>query len=180
MIRLFAAISPPPVIIRQLSTLQKGVPHARWVDPAQFHITLGFFDTVEMEKVESLDQELSRIHTPYFDLSLQSVGHFGKATPHSLWAGLAPSAALDDLHKAVRGAARRASIHMPARQYKPHITLAYLRSFPDISDIIKFETTHNELRSDPFCVDQFHLFSVKTRSKNTNLYICEADYPLGL
>ena len=176
--RLFSAIIPPDNIVRMLSRLQKGVGGANWSDSDKLHITTGFYGEVEPEYAEILDHELAQIRIPGFDLRLSGVGHYGNTEPRSLWAGVEPSEPLTRLHKACRGAARRARINMDSRDYRPHVTLAYLRADPDIWRIAAFEKRLAGFRTPPFLVDRFFLISSHQRQNGSNIYRIEASYPL--
>ncbi len=176
--RLFAAIKPPDWVCRQLLTLQKGVSGARWTELEKLHITLGFFGEVEDALAEILDMELGRIHEAGFELSLEGVGHFGTKTPHALWAGVKESAALTDLHKQCKGAARRAGIALEKRRYTPHLTLAYLKREAAINRLIAFEKNGAAFKTKPFLVDRFYLLSSHVKKRGPNLYREEACYPL--
>lgn len=176
--RLFAAILPPDGIIRDLTRLQKGVSGARWVSPEKLHITLGFFGDVDADRADILDIELARVRLAGFDISLAGLDHFGSAKPRSLWAGVAPSDNLDALHRLCRRAARAADIQMEARDFRPHVTLAYLKSDADHGRIIAFERNHNRFKTPPFLVDSFVLMSSHAKKTGPNIYRIEASYPL--
>jgi len=166
--RLFAAIRPTETIIQELTRLQKGISGARWSGPEKLHVTLGFFGDVRGDQAELLDQELAQIRQCAFTLSLSGVGHYGRGQPHSIWAGVDESQSLIQLHKSVKA----------ARDYRPHVTLAYFGAHPNISRIAKFEALHNSFKTAPFMVDQFWLYSSWRRKRGANLYKAEASYPL--
>lgn len=176
--RLFAAIRPPSEIVEELTRLQTGVRDARWSGPEKLHITLGFFGDVNEEQAELLDSRLAEITQAPFEISLSGVGHFGRSEPHAIWAGIAESEILNRLHKSIRSVARDCNVQMEKRDYRPHVTLAYLRGHPDIEAIARWEQSYSGYQSEPFLVDAFFLYSSEQRHRGPNFYQIEASYPL--
>ncbi len=176
--RLFAAIKPPENIVQELTVMQKGVPGARWSDPVKFHITLGFFGDVSGEQAEVLDECLAEIRCASMELILAGAGHFGRNEPHQIWIGVEDNAALERLHKSVRSAARKAGIEMEKRDYRPHVTLAYLGGHPDVEAVARWEHLNSGFKSEVFLADAFFLLSSWRRQNGANLYKPEASYPL--
>lgn len=176
--RLFAAIKLPEFIVDELTDLQKGVPDAKWSDAEKFHITLGFFGDMDEAQAEVLDQYLADIRQSPFEISLSGAGHYGRAEPHSIWIGVNESSELSELARAVRKAARASGTQMDKREFRPHITLAYLRAFPDIQAVAAWEQCHSSYQSDPFWVNGFYLQSSWRRKSGANRYETEASYPL--
>ncbi len=176
--RLFTAIYPPEHIVRKLTRLQKGVSGARWSEPEKLHITTGFYGDLDAEYAEILDHHLGQIRLPGFDLSLSGAGHFGKSEPHSIWVGVDENDSLSRLHMACRRAARQSCIDMESREFRPHVTLAYMRGEVRIDRIVAFEKRVNAFKAGPFLVDQFHLVSSWQKKTGGNLYKIEASYPL--
>ncbi len=192
--RLFAAIRPPDDIVEDLLRLQIGLRDARWSGAEKFHITLGYFGDVTAEQAEILDGRLAEIAQSPFELSLSGVGHFGRSEPHAIWAGvsehisecvsktesesLTETGELTRLHKSIRRAARDCKIEMERRDYRPHVTLAYLRGSPDVEAVARWEQAHNCFETNPFIVDSFHLYSSWRRPSGPNIYKVEASYPL--
>jgi len=175
---LFAAIGVPTGIKRDLERIQKGVSGARWRDPDSFHVTLAYFGDVDDDRAEELDRRLADRSFSSFDLRIKGIGHFGKAQPHQLWAGLEDDTRLAELNAYCRSAARGADIDMERRVYRPHLTLAYLSETLDIDRLIKFEQHHAKLTSKAWLVDEFQLWSSHRRKSGPNLYRVEATYPL--
>ncbi len=176
--KLFTAIKIPPHLTAQIERIQKGVSGARWSDPDKLHITLAYYGEVGNDLAEVLDMELARKPFSSFKLSLGGAGHFGKSEPHAIWLGVNESADLLKLHQYAKHAARRAGIDVEARNYKPHVTLAYLRRNAPINRIIDFEKRRANFNCKPFLVDEFFLFSSHKKTKGPNFYQIEASYPL--
>lgn len=176
--KLFSAIKIPPHLASQIERLQKGVSGARWSEPDKLHITLAYYGEVDDAHAEVLDSELARRPFSSFELSLGAAGHFGKSEPHAIWLSVNASDALIELHKHTKFAARRAGITVETRNYKPHVTLAYLKRGAPIERIIAFEKLRADFNCKPFLVDEFFLFSSHQKAKGHNSYHIEASYPL--
>ncbi len=159
MIRLFAAVAVPEDIGEPLKRRQQGVPGARWRPLEALHITLRFFGEVREDMADDLDAELSTVKGAPFELVLEGAGSFGEGeNVHAVWAGVAGSPALRLLAARCEGAARRAGLKPEHRAYRPHVTLAYTRR-PDPARVAAWIQGHNLLKSPPFRVDRFGLYS---------------------
>jgi 2'-5' RNA ligase len=177
MIRLFAAIAVPEDIAEPLLRRQHGLPGARWRPQEALHITLRFFGDVQERVAEDLDIELERITSAPFGLTLDSVGAFGEGPDiHAVWAGVAESEPLRVLAGRCETAARRARITPDGRAYRPHLTMAYLRG-PDPTDVAAWIQANALLRSPPFAVDRFGLYSSHQTSEGSR-YVLEREYRL--
>jgi 2'-5' RNA ligase len=99
MIRLFVAVELPETVRDRLLTLEGGVPGARWVNEDQMHLTLRFIGEVDDNVANDVDDALSGIRAPGFELELSGVGEFGGKNPRALWAGVRPNPALLHLQK---------------------------------------------------------------------------------
>ena len=126
---------------------------------------------------DDFDAELATISGEALTLELAGVGHFGEGEDiHAVWAGVEENAALRRLAKACESAARRAGLPADTRVYRPHVTLAYLkRPVPD--DVARWIQANNLLRSPPFRVTSFGLYSSHQTSEGSR-YRLERDYPL--
>lgn len=176
--KLFAAIRPPSGVIRAVRRIQKGVPGARWSAPEKLHITVAYFGEVHDALAEELDEELARRPLPAMELMLRGAGHFGRAEPHQIHLKVEPNAALTRLHNHCRRVARELRIPMEARVFSPHLTLAYLKPFPDVERLATYEQRHVNTEIGPFLVDQFGLYSSWQQKRGPNRYDLEATYPL--
>ena len=159
MIRLFAAIAVPPDIAEGLVRRQQGLPRARWRPTEAMHITLRFFGEVSEPTAADLDSALAGVTVPPFELSLENVGMFGEGDHmRAVWAGVAESEPLKRLQLKVENTAKRVGMKPEKRAYRPHVTLAYLQGSPP-DRIAAWLQGHNLLKSSPFRVDRFHLYS---------------------
>lgn len=122
--RCFLAIDLPDDLRDALAVLQDDLPVGRPVPDENLHLTLAFLGDQDDMALAALDDEMGRLVMPPFELSPQGVGVFGGDRPRLVYAGIAPSPELADLHHRVLGATRRAGIRLRRERYHPHITLA--------------------------------------------------------
>jgi 2'-5' RNA ligase len=177
MIRLFAAIAIPPEIGEGLVRGQQGLPGARWRPTDAFHLTLRFAGEVNEALADDLDTELSAISSGSLTLSLEGVGSFQDGDDiHAVWVGVAENPDLRQLAKRCESAARRAGLAPDKRTWKPHVTLAYMRR-PEPARVAAWIQGHNLLRSPPFRVASFGLYS-SWLSHDGSTYRLEREYPL--
>jgi len=175
---LFAAIKLNDKTVRALAREQKGVAGAKWSAAEKLHITTAYFGEVNDDLAEQLDVELARLSMPSFEVQLSGAGHFGKLEPHAIWAGVAQNHSLTRLNAHCKHAALRCGIEMEKRKYTPHVTMAYMKPYPDLERIIAFEKRLADFAPPPFLVDEMCLFSSHRKTRGANLYRLEATYPL--
>jgi 2'-5' RNA ligase len=141
------------------------------------HITLRFFGDVQERMADDLDLELEGVGGGPLALSLEGVGAFGEgARITALWAGVVESPQLSQLAARCEAAARRAGLKPETRSFKPHVTLAYTKH-PDPRDVAVWVQSHNLLKSPPFAVDRFGLYSSHKTSEGSR-YRLEREYRL--
>jgi RNA 2',3'-cyclic 3'-phosphodiesterase len=176
-IRLFCAIAIPEDVRHGLERRQQGLPGARWRPTDTLHVTLRFFGEVAETLADDLNAELSVTGGRAFDLALAGVGVFGDGQEtRAVWAGVEDNESLRRLAGRCETAARRAGLKAERRPWRPHVTLAYLRN-PEPSRVAAWVQGHNLLRSPPFRVDAFGLYS-SWRTDFGSHYRLERDYPL--
>lgn len=174
--RLFSGIKIPESVGFRLSLLRTGLTGARWIDPANYHVTLRFIGDVDGRTAHDFAANLSDIEAAPFQLRLEGLGSFGGRKPRSIWASLAPSAALQSLQRAHEWAARRAGLPAEPRNFVPHITLARLRG-TKAEAVAGYLEQQGGLFASSFPVDRFVLFSSRA-SIGGGPYVIEAEYPL--
>jgi 2'-5' RNA ligase len=175
-VRLFVALAIPKPVAQSIMLIQGGVPGARWQTREQLHMTLRFIGEVEGRDAAMLDDALSAIAAPGFDLQFHGVGQFGNKQPHALWAAARPCEALTHLQHKVDNAIRRVGQPQDAHKFSPHVTVARLKN-PESAKVIEW-LTHNALFTSPnFRVDSFQLYSSRLTSDGS-VYAVEQEYPL--
>lgn len=174
--RLFTGIELPDHVREALARLRQPLPGARWVEPEHYHLTLRFAGDLENRIAGEFADMLADIEIPAFELRLCGTGAFGGSEPRALWAGLAPSIELEALVRAHERIARAVGLPPEPRRFKPHITIARLRS-TDVELVARYLQRHGAFRTDPFLVARFVLFSAKPQVGG-GPYVVEESYTL--
>lgn len=161
MLRLFTALTLPDDVTDTLKRRQSGLPGARWRPLEALHVTLGFYGEMDERRADDLASELSRIGGGPFEITLKGVGAFGdNHRSHTLWAGVeTPNDPLSVLSGRCKKAEERAGVVMETREYRPHVTLAYLKPQTNPDRIGAWMAGHNLLHSPPIRIDRFGLYS---------------------
>ena len=179
MIRLFTALSVPDDVVEALARRQTGLPGANWRAADQLHITLAFYGGIDERRADDLSIELERAATGgSFEVALSGVGAFGDGhRTHAIWAGVEANERLSVLAGRCRTAAERAAISIERRDYRPHLTLAYLKPQADPDRIGTWIADHNLLQSPPIRIDRFGLYS-SVLTQGGSRYDLEREYVL--
>ena len=175
--RLFTGLEIPDDIRQSLSMLRGGLPGARWIDPANYHITLRFIGDVDDVVAREVVFMLGKVRRGGFELRLDGVAAFGGRKPRAVVAAVAPSPAVMELQAEHERLMQRIGIEPEGRKYMPHVTLARLRDTSS-QDAAEYLSARGGFRSTPFPVSNFVLFSSRA-SVGGGPYVIEADYPLA-
>lgn len=135
-LRLFWAINLPAQLKAKLAALQeklKGVDaDVKWVEEENFHLTLQFLGNVAAAKLTILTENMQKTLSgfPSFQLQLRGVGFFpNHRRPRVFWTGVAGNLlALQQLQERVQKANLLSGFPAEERDFRPHLTLARLRS----------------------------------------------------
>jgi RNA 2',3'-cyclic 3'-phosphodiesterase len=176
MLRLFVGIGFPPELKLRLSLLNEGLPGARWVDPANFHLTLRFIGEIGEDTAGDVDDALTRLRAHRFTLQLAGTGVFGNGRPRQLWVGVERNPDLAALRDKVEQALIRAGLPPEPRKFAPHVTLARLHN-PAILPLRDFLAANAQFRAAPLPVEGFSLIA-SFQTKSGSVYEDQADYPL--
>lgn len=177
MLRLFVAIPLPEQLCERMAQMAGGLDNARWVDPANMHLTLRFLGELDGRTAADVDAELGGVRVPAFEIELNGLGTFGSGRKVSaLWVGVRGPEPLTRLQVKVEQAAQRAGVEPEGRKFRPHVTLARFKGppGPKLGDFLQ---RHGLFRSGPVEVDRFLLYSSKL-TPNGPIYREEAEYPL--
>ncbi len=179
MLRLFTALHVPEHIAETLQRRQTGLPGARWRPLEQLHITLAFYGDATERQADDLASELVRAEgRGAFDLELNGVGAFGdNHQSHTIWAGVKPNEALSQLAARCKSAGERAGLPPERREYRPHVTLAYLKPETNPDRVGAWITGHNLLQSPPIRFTTFGLYS-SVLTREGSVYTLEREYYL--
>lgn len=157
--RLFIAIPLPETARGRLAALCEGLRVGRWIQPANFHITLKFLGEVDRPRAEDLDEALEAIRAPAFDVTFEGLGTFErKGRVHTLWVGIDRSEALKRLRDKVERACQQLGFEPEGGRFTPHISLARFKTAPPPSDIGAWLERSEPFSAGPYPVDRFTLF----------------------
>ena len=175
--RVFVAIPLPVDIRASLSSLCHGVPGANWTSSDNMHITLRFLGEITEDEARDLDDELSSIEFPVFDLTYRGFGCFDKrGNVHTLWAALDPSEKLERLFEKIESATVRSGLEKARRKFKPHTTLARFRHVAD-SEIGLFMESRNPFSTESFPAQSICMYQ-SLRMHDGPRYEVLSKYPL--
>lgn len=174
--RLFTALEIPRNAAMSLSLLRGGLPGARWIDVENYHITLRFIGDIDNRTADEVVNRLDRIERPEFQINLTGIGSFGSKKPHSIWAGVSPSAEMSALQGEIERICQRLGLPPDPRKFMPHVTLARLRS-SRLDDVVHYLSGRGDFRTSTFTVGRFVLMSSK-ESVGGGPYIVEEAFPL--
>lgn len=155
---LFVGTALPDTVAERLAGLCCGVPGARWVPPANMHVTLRYIGEVDGVLADDIAGALAGIDSQAFDLAVEGVDIFGsRKDARVLFAGVTPKEPLKRLHDKMEAVLQRLGLAPEERRYHPHVTLARLRR-PPADRVGRFLEANGLLLTPPFRVDSFALF----------------------
>ena len=175
--RLFTALEMPADIGERLALLRGGLSGARWIDPANYHVTLRFIGDVDYATARDVASLLAEArHAQVVTLSFDALGSFGGDRPRSLFARVAPNADLVRLQAEQERLVRRAGIPPESRKFTPHMTLARLRDVR-AGDVAAYLARNGVFPRLAFTAERFVIYSSRD-SVGGGPYVVEAAYPL--
>jgi 2'-5' RNA ligase len=136
--RTFCAVELPDGVKSRVSEhvkrLRSEFPHVRasWERPEKLHITLKFLGEIELQQVEGLSRAAERAVAGVepFELTITEPGTFPPhGPPRVLWLDIKDaSGQLAGLQRSLEDACAAAGFSRESRPFKPHLTVARLRS----------------------------------------------------
>ncbi len=158
--RLFTAIEIPYSVMSSLMLAKGKFAGARWIDPQNYHITLGFIGDIDYRTANEIANRLATIEVPGFEISLYGLGVFGAKNPKSIYAKVRQNHALTNLHSVLERQLRRIGLDGDNRKFVPHVAIARLRGARD-RDVARYLSDHGGFLSPSFTVERFVLMSSK-------------------
>lgn len=176
--RLFTALPVPASIGEQLALHRGGVAGARWIDPADYHVTLRFFGDIDGATARDLAVLLGEARRAGpLTVALDALSTFGGDRPRAVIARVVPTPELARVQAEQEKLARQVGLDPEGRKYTPHVTLARLRA-ARASDVAAFLARAGHFPPLRFEVDRVVLYSARD-SVGGGPYRIEAAYPLA-
>ncbi len=173
--RLFTGLVIPPDLGDELALMRGGLTGARWIDVANYHLTLRFIGDIDGGTAQEIDELLCGIHRPPLTVRLGGLDYFGGDKPRAIVARVQASPALMDLQAEQERLLRRIGLSPEPRRFTPHVTLARMRNASQEA-VAHYLGTRGFL-SRQFKAEAFVLFSARD-SIGGGPYVVEAEYPL--
>lgn len=175
--RLFTGLEIPEDVGHTLSSLRGGLPGARWIDPANYHITLRFIGDIDGMAANEIAATLFRVRRSSFEVSIQGLSSFGGRKPRAVVALVNPCRQLTELQAELERLMQRFGLAPEGRKFTPHVTIARLRD-ASAHDVADYLSVRGYFPTQRFSVSHFTLFSSRA-SVGGGPYIVENEYPLG-
>jgi RNA 2',3'-cyclic 3'-phosphodiesterase len=175
--RLFTGLEIPSDVSMALSTLRGGLVGARWIDAANYHVTLRFAGDIDARLADDFAHGLEGVRPRSIEVVIDALDVFGGRKPRALVALLRPTSALAVLQSEHESVARRAGLPPETRKFTPHVTLARLRGTAAEAAAF-FIASMGRFPTQRFTARRFALFSSRA-SIGGGPYVVEATYALG-
>lgn len=177
--RLFTALAVPPEIAHALAPYRGGLEGARWIEAADYHVTLRFLGDVGRPVAEDLLEALAEMRPrDPLPVSLEGLGAFGGDRPRALYASVAASPDLLDLQAEQERLVRRVGLAPERRRFTPHVTLARLRRAATPEGVAMYLSSAPAFVPATFAATAVTLFSARD-STGGGPYVAEAAFPFA-
>ena len=162
--RLFVALDLPDEVRQSLSDLiakLKPKSHGvRWVESRNLHVTLKFIGHVENEKLGSIRDALSGIHSSQLvELTFRGMGFFpNERHPRVAWCGVHASPNLASLAADIDRSVVPLGVDAETRPFAPHLTLARFKSDEGVADLVRAAEGMESTEFGSATETEFHLY----------------------
>jgi len=175
--RLFTAIELPESIAAELAIARGGVVGARWLEPADYHVTLRFIGDIDTRAAREIAETLGDIHRAQAAVRFEGLSWFGGDKPRAIVVKVKADPALTDLQAEQERRLRRIGVEPETRKFIPHVTLARLRGVGQRA-VADYLAARGGLHAEAFMAERFVLYSARDGTGG-GPYVVEAAYPLG-
>lgn len=177
-LRLFVAVDVAEDVLaavdEAIAPYRDRIPGARWTPPANRHLTIKFLGSVDPTRRDEIASVCEHVASeiPRREISITDLGAFPSARrARVLWAGVDdPDGTLALLALSLDEGLAPLGFEVERRAYKPHLTLARLKSPADVRDVVEAV----EHSSDPFVVDRFHLYRSRLSPKGARYDVLQS------
>ncbi len=140
MVRVFIAVEIPEEFRRFIGEIQNELRFSKaklgYVDPEIAHITIKFIGEVSPEKVSSIKGALNRLEFSPFGITFHGVSFNNPSRPRVIWANGFDGGESPKLNSALEDLLEPEGILREKRKFRPHVTLARVKSFhPSLASI---------------------------------------------
>lgn len=165
-IRSFIAFELPDAVISLLDTVQQELKSlrlkARWVRPANIHLTLKFLGDITVGQIDDIGAAMAdaAADCPPLTLAVGGIGFFpGMRRPRVIWLGLGGQIqALLNLQRNLEDRLAALGFAKEKRSFKAHLTLGRMRDAVDAAIIGRAAEQYAELGNQQFAADRMILF----------------------
>jgi 2'-5' RNA ligase len=175
--RLFIALELSERVVGQLALARGGVVGARWLEPADYHVTLRFIGDIDGAAARDIAETLGDIRRPKAIVRFDGLSWFGGDKPRAIVARVKAEPALMDLQAEQERRLRRIGVAPETRKYTPHVTLARLRGVAQAA-VADYLAAHGALQAEAFTAERFVLYSARDGTGG-GPYVVEAAYTLA-
>jgi len=175
--RLFTGIEIPAETARDLSEMRGGIFGARWMEPADYHVTLRFIGDVDARTADEIAAILDDVRRAPVKIAFEGLDWFGGDRPRAIVAKIKADPDLIHLQATHERRIRRLGLPPETRNYTPHVTLARLRSTSPMA-VADYLHARAALQAAAFEAPRFVLYSARD-SVGGGPYLVEAAYGLG-
>lgn len=175
--RLFTGLEIPAHVAAALVQHRGGLPGARWMEPADYHITLRFLGDVDGATARDAYQFLADIQRSPLTITLEGLDSFGGDKPRAVFARVAQTPQMTALQADHEKLMRRLGLAPEKRKFRPHVALARLKDASPV-DVAWYLASRPLVKPIIFTAPRFVLYSSRA-SVGGGPYVIEAAYPLG-
>ena len=165
-----------------ISDLKKSNADAKWITENQMHLTLKFLGNIEEGRIQEISDALSSISNNFssFAIRFSAMGAFPNLNhPAVIWFGVDKGAeSLIKLNHEIENSMERSGFAKEGREFKPHFTLARVRSHKNILNLAKLIQKTGFASENDIKIDKLTLFQSVLNPKGA-IYTPLATYLLS-
>ncbi len=184
-LRCFIAIDVPETIKKSIAdmtfSLKQTGADVKWVAPENTHITLQFMGDTQESLIPAIKGDLDKIlahYTPFY-IKITEISCFpsGKR-PRVIWIEMEESQTLINLKKDIEDEMAKFGYQKEDRIFTPHITIGRIKSYKNISELLKRIDGAKTMRFPAFKANNITLMKSDLQPSGAKYY-CLTEIPFG-